>query len=63
MPTFTRFIILLFLIAPAAAQEPVPDYKNPKLPIEQRVADLLKRMTLEEKVDQLGWGAVAPRQK
>jgi beta-glucosidase len=30
-----------------------PDYRNANLPIEQRVADLLKRMTLEEKVDQL----------
>jgi len=28
------------------------DYKNPKLPIERRVADLLRRMTLEEKVAQ-----------
>ena len=26
-------------------------YRNPALPIEQRVDDLLKRMTLEEKVD------------
>jgi len=49
-------MILLFLVAPAVAQEPTPDYKNPKLPIEQRVADLLKRMTLEEKVDQLAGG-------
>jgi beta-glucosidase len=29
------------------------DYKNAKLPIEARVTDLLKRMTLEEKVAQL----------
>ena len=29
-----------------------PDYRNPKLPVEQRVADLLSRMTLEEKVAQ-----------
>jgi beta-glucosidase len=28
-------------------------YKNPKLPVEKRVADLIKRMTLEEKVAQL----------
>ena len=28
-------------------------YKNPKLSVEQRVSDLLGRMTLEEKVDQL----------
>jgi len=52
--------------AAAPAQEPAPDYKNPKLPVEQRVADLLKRMTLEEKVDQLAGGrrrAMAELQK
>ena len=31
-------------------------YRNPKLPIEQRAADLLSRMTLEEKVEQLRGG-------
>ena len=34
------------------AQDVLP-YRNPKLPIEQRIADLLSRMTLEEKVAQL----------
>jgi len=29
-------------------------YKDPKQPIEKRVNDLLKRMTIEEKVAQLG---------
>lgn len=33
-------------------QDP-PAYRNPKLPIEQRLADLLSRMTLEEKVAQI----------
>ena len=43
-----------------------PAYKNPDLPVEQRINDLLSRMTLEEKVGQmniptcysteLGWG-------
>ena len=28
------------------------DYKNPKLPIQQRITDLLSRMTLEEKAAQ-----------
>jgi len=28
-------------------------YENPKLPIEERVEDLLSRMTLEEKIAQL----------
>ena len=38
---------------PAQAQEKFP-YRNPALPVEQRVADLLGRMTLEEKIAQLG---------
>ncbi|MGB7591042.1 MAG: hypothetical protein WCD04_09380 [Terriglobia bacterium] len=43
-----------------AYQTPAPDYRNPRLPIEQRVTDLLKRMTLEEKVELLG-GRCRPR--
>lgn len=43
----------------AFAQLSAESYKNPRLPVEQRVADLLSRMTLEEKVGQLlcplGW--------
>jgi beta-glucosidase len=42
--------------ARAAGQEASPPYKDPRLPIEQRVADLLKRMTVEEKVDQISGG-------
>ena len=38
--------------APAAAAERLP-YENPRLPTKQRVADLLSRMTLEEKVGQM----------
>ena len=40
------------------SQETLPDYKNPRLPVERRVADLVSRMTLEEKVAQLVclWG-------
>ncbi|MET0650375.1 MAG: glycoside hydrolase family 3 N-terminal domain-containing protein [Pyrinomonadaceae bacterium] len=42
------------LLAPAAASQGAPpEYKNPRLPVERRVADLLSRMTLEEKVAQL----------
>jgi len=36
----------------AHAQQ-VPPYRDPKLPVEQRVADLLSRMTLEEKLAQM----------
>ena len=32
--------------------EPQSPYRNPLLPIEQRVADLLSRVTLEEKITQ-----------
>lgn len=34
-------------------QEDLSDYKNPKLPVEKRVEDLIKQMTLEEKVAQM----------
>ena len=39
-----------------AAQPASPRYKDASLPIEERVADLLPRMTLEEKVDQIATG-------
>ncbi|KAL1987240.1 hypothetical protein VTN96DRAFT_4572 [Rasamsonia emersonii] len=35
-----------------------PAYKNPHLPVEQRVADLLSRMTLEDKMAQLMQGDI-----
>lgn len=34
-------------------EENLPPYKNAKLPVEARVEDLLKRMTLEEKLNQI----------
>jgi beta-glucosidase len=39
-----------------AAKTDVPRYRNPNLAIEDRVDDLLSRMTLEEKVEQLAGG-------
>ena len=59
--TFRFFLILALLIAVVAStqsdkarsQEQIPDYKNPRLSVEQRVADLLSRMTLEEKLAQM----------
>jgi len=54
-------LTIVFVLAAAClgedkAQNSVPPYRNPKLPIPDRVADLLQRMTLEEKVDQLAGG-------
>jgi len=36
-------------------------FQNPALPEEQRVNDLIGRMTLEEKIAALGWSAAVPR--
>ena len=41
--------IRLFLCIPAYSQT----YKNPSAPTEQRIDDLVSRMTLEEKISQL----------
>ena len=35
----------------------LPAYRNPKLTVDERVADLLPRLTLEEKVEQISGGA------
>jgi len=43
---------VLLLMPVTHAQEP-PPYRNPARPVEERVADLLGRMTLEEKLAQL----------
>lgn len=47
------FIIALFCFFNTSNAQQVPPYKNPALPVEQRVSDLLQRMTIEEKFWQL----------
>jgi beta-glucosidase len=42
-----------------SAQSPTPAYLNPSLAPRERAADLVSRMTLEEKVSQMGNGAAA----
>jgi beta-glucosidase len=50
------FALLGLLLPRGFSQEAQPAYRNPNLRAEQRAADLVKRMTLEEKVDQLAGG-------
>src|SRR5271166_6085039 len=63
---FALLMCLFLLIPPANTQEKptaqpstrsdAPRYRDASLPIDERVADLLARMTLEEKVDQIATG-------
>ena len=51
--TLLLFTVLGLTSISAGIMDKTPAYKNPKLPIEQRVADLLSKMTLEEKAAQM----------
>jgi beta-glucosidase len=46
-------LLLLLLLIPAAAAGQAARYTDPSVPLAQRVADLVSRMTLEEKVSQM----------
>src|ERR1035441_8345423 len=45
--------LFVVLLGAAQSQQSTPPYKNPVLPVDERMKDLLGRMTLEEKVAQL----------
>jgi beta-glucosidase len=55
-PSLFSCLFLLCLAGAGRGQESRPPYRDAAVPIEDRVSDLLKRMTLEEKVDQLAGG-------
>lgn len=56
---FTKGVLLLGLLSGLAlGQDEKPRYKDPSVPVEERVTDLLGRMTLEEKMSQLIQGAI-----
>ena len=66
MKTKTSFVLANLLLSVVLysrllPQQATPEaaYKNPDLPVAQRVDDLISRMTLEEKVSQLGHTADA----
>jgi beta-glucosidase len=59
MHSYRQIVIsALFSVLPLnlLCQESKPAYRDASLPVEQRAADLVKRMTLEEKVEQLAGG-------
>lgn len=57
MKRFTGLALILLAVTSSIGQNQsgsdIPPYKNPSLPVEQRVQDLLGRMTLQEKVAML----------
>ena len=48
------FAVVAFVFSPRSGKtQSLPAYKNPNLPLETRVEDLLSRLTLEEKIAQM----------
>jgi hypothetical protein len=47
------FCFTICVLCSVARAQETPPYRDPKLPVEQRVADLLSRMTREEKLAQM----------
>jgi beta-glucosidase len=52
-------VLLLLMLIQLAIAQPLANYKNQKLTIEDRVHDLIAQMTLEEKVSLLGYNSNA----
>jgi beta-glucosidase len=55
------FSLLVVALAPATAQQSAPAFRNPALPMEKRIDNLLSLMTLDEKIDCLGTKTGVPR--
>ncbi|MGB7136049.1 MAG: family 3 glycosyl hydrolase, partial [Acidobacteriaceae bacterium] len=51
--TLLAALLALSSVALGAQNAAPPPYKNPSLPIEQRITDLIHRMTLDEKAELL----------
>jgi beta-glucosidase len=62
MRRFSSLVLVVVAFSlPLRAQQTLPPYKDAHLAIEDRVADLLSRMTLEEKVAQVAGGGRGSR--
>jgi beta-glucosidase len=55
------FGLLALALAPATAQQSAQSFRNPALPMEKRIDNLLSLMTLDEKIDCLGTKTAVPR--
>jgi beta-glucosidase len=55
------FRLLVLALAPATAQQSAQPFRNPALPLEKRIDNLLSLMTLDEKIDCLGTKTGVPR--
>jgi beta-glucosidase len=55
------FVMAFVVGCGGAWGQAVKPYQDPKAPVEQRITDLLGRMTLEEKVDAFGTDPTVPR--
>jgi beta-glucosidase len=67
IPVLAGALLACLSASSARTDTSLPAYKNPRLPVEERVSDLLSRMTLEEKVRQLdmygGLGTLLEREQ
>ena len=53
------FVLLFFFFVSSCSRQPQYPFQNPDLPVDERVEDLVGRMTLEEKVSQMTSHAAA----
>ncbi|HEY1464418.1 MAG TPA: glycoside hydrolase family 3 N-terminal domain-containing protein [Terriglobales bacterium] len=53
LSAFVIYFWMVYGFVPVAGAQAQPPYRDAHVPVEQRVADLLSRMTLEEKIAQL----------
>ncbi|NMB72969.1 MAG: hypothetical protein GYA22_12560, partial [Bacteroidales bacterium] len=51
MRRISYFLVIIFLTACSSGK--LPKYRDPAVPVDERVEDLVKKMTLDEKVAQL----------
>ncbi|KAL0390714.1 UNVERIFIED_CONTAM: Indole-3-acetaldehyde oxidase, partial [Sesamum calycinum] len=53
MMMMSFLVLCLWLLAAAATEAEYPKYKDPKQPLNMRIKDLMRRMSLEEKIGQM----------